>query len=276
MSRNRGWCFTVNNYNSDDEIWCYGLGWEAGCKYVVVGKEVGEAGTPHLQGYVYWSTLKSLGQMKDLHPTAHWEAQRGTCVQASDYCKKDGDFFDWGECPMDQKAKGDCGVERYELAIKAAQEGKWDEVPADILTKYSTGLQKAVTLLKPPVGVRDVLDNEWWYGPTGTGKTRRAVEMYPDAYIKDPKERWWDGYAGEEVVIIDDFDKYQVALGGDMKRWCDHYPFMAPVKGGYMKIRPLKVIVTSNYKIEEIWEDEQTIDPLKRRFKVTHYANYFN
>ena len=131
-----------------------------------------------------------------------------------------------------------------------------------------------------------MLEHEWWYGKTGTGKSWKAERENPGAYIKDPQERWWDGYDGEEVVIIDDFDKYQVKQGGDMKRWMDHRPFRAPIKGGYLTIRPRKIIVTSNYHPDQIWEDEETRDPIKRRVRIvrfgpkeedyTPYASTFN
>jgi len=56
-----------------------------------------------------------------------------------------------------------------------------------------------------------------------------------------------------------------------MKRWLDKYPFQAPVKGGYMLIRPKKIVVTSNYTVREIWSDEQTAGPIERRVRVIHH-----
>ena len=43
------------------------------------------------------------------------------------------------------------------------------------------------------------------FGETGVGKSRWACETYPDAYWKPPNSKWWDNYAQEETVIIDEF-----------------------------------------------------------------------
>jgi len=40
---------------------------------------------------------------------------------------------------------------------------------------------------------------------------------------------------------------------------------------GSQLIRPEKVIVTSNWKIRDIWDDERTYLPLERRFKIIEY-----
>lgn len=43
------------------------------CGYLIIGKEVGENGTPHLQGYIQMNTKQRLTQMKKIHGSAHWE-----------------------------------------------------------------------------------------------------------------------------------------------------------------------------------------------------------
>lgn len=113
------------------------------------------------------------------------------------------------------------------------------------------------------------LDNEWHYGDTGTGKSRHVREKYPDAYIKG-NNIWWDGYDGQEVVIIEEMAPKQISAH-HIKIWADHYPFSAEVKGGTMKLRPKKIVITSNYHPSEIWEGKQELEPLQRRFKFHHY-----
>lgn len=74
------------------------------------------------------------------------------------------------------------------------------------------------------------------------------------------------------MVILEDMDKYNVKMGGDIKRWADHYPFPAASKfEGKRDIRPLSIIITSNYHPRDIWDDPQTYGPIMRRFKLVEY-----
>lgn len=272
MSRSRNYCFTLNNY-TDLEVADLA---RAECKWLGYGKEVGENLTPHLQGLVCFATMKSLAQVKKLpgFARAHLEKMRGSFEQAKTYCAKDGQFEERGEPPMTQGQKGDANVERFDDARKAAEEGRFEDIPSDIYMRmdnachriHARAIQNLDTLDGP-------MEHEWWYGRPGTGKSRKAREEHPDAYVKDPCERWWDGYKGQEVVIIDDFDKYQKAQGGDMKRWLDRYSFKAPVKGGYLDVRPRKIIVTSNYHPDTIWDDEVTQAAIGRRVKIVRFGD---
>jgi len=118
----------------------------------------------------------------------------------------------------------------------------------------------------------DLFPNEWHCGPTGCGKSRPWREMEPKVYLKDVTTEWWNNYKNEEVVLIEDIDKYHVKKGYDLKIWLDRYSFKANVKCGYeMEIRPKKIVITSNFEPSDIWSDETTLGPLYRRLQIHRY-----
>jgi len=93
-----GICFTWNNYPDGAlQILIRSVG-TTGIKYLIAGHEVGDSGTPHLQGY-----LQSNHDMFKRFKTAwgcnsiHFEKQKGDSKEAADYCKKDGDFLEAGQ-----------------------------------------------------------------------------------------------------------------------------------------------------------------------------------
>jgi len=268
MSRSRGWCFTINNPKTLDKEKVLALQAE----YLVCGEEEGEQHTPHLQGYLYFGTVKSRSQISKMLPRAHLVAAKGTGQQNRDYCTKEGKILcERGSMPKDPKAQGAKGKEFWEEIKNQATAGSLDDIdPKTYVTLYGAlrAIQKDHAQKMPAC---ETTTGEWWYGPSGTGKSKTARETYPDAYIKGVN-KWWDGYRGEEVVIIEDLDKFNVSMGGDLKRWCDHYSFPAEIKGGGMNIRPKKIIITSQYDIGEIWEDEATVDALNRRCKKRRFG----
>lgn len=266
--RSRGYCFTINNPTEEDEDCIERLITSA--QYVCVGSEVGDSDTPHYQGYVYFKEKKSFNQIKNWLPRAHIEQQRGTHKQAIDYCKKDGNFKEWGDMPVGPEGQGS----KFKEALQLARQGKLREIedkyPA-IFLRYHSKLQG---LFKPerPVILSD-LANEWWYGETGTGKSRELWERFPEHYQKS-LNKWWDGYQNEEVVAIEEWSPKNEITSSFLKIWADRYPFTAKIKGGTLqKIRPKKIIVLSNYTIEECFPNTQDLGPIKRRFKVKHFIN---
>lgn len=77
------------------------------------------------------------------------------------------------------------------------------------------------------------------------------------------------------MVICEDLDIYNVAMGRQLKTWCDHYPYPVEAKyKGSQLIRPTTIIVTSNWEIRDIWTDARTYKPLERRFQIFEYDEH--
>lgn len=209
--------------------------------------------------------------MKELNSQAHWEIARGSNKEASDYCKKDGKFHEFGELPEEPHKLGN-----------EVQSAKWREISdlakkgdlATIDEKYPKpfiSCYKNLKSIKTDYMVRKPdLDNvcgTWYYGKPGVGKTRLVTKLYPNAYLKR-MNKWFDGYQHEEVIVVDDLDMSHAFMGYELKKLADRYCYMVEVKNDSMYIRPKQVIVTSQFSIDEIWKlDEQTAIALKRRFK---------
>lgn len=270
-TKSRGWCFTINNFTEGDINLCAIL--KDIAEYVVWGEEIGEQGTPHLQGFVLFKHPQHLKRLKTLLPRAHLEQQRGTAAQAADYCKKDGDFTEYGEYPATKKSLSD----QYRECISLAESGQLDtikELYPGIYLRYLSTFRSMVVRCGD---ILDELQSEWWVGPTGTGKSRTLWELYPDHYGK-ALNKWWDGYNGEETVAIEELNPESAKyLGHFIKIWGDRYPFSAEIKGGTLRrIRPKRIIVLSNYSIDECFPMSQDSDPIKRRFHVKHFYPFFN
>lgn len=93
MSFAKRWCFTLNNY-TDEDINCVREAFNnENCVFAVVGIEVGENGTPHLQGFIHLRNKKTFRSLKSILPSAHIELARGTDVENQLYCKKENNVL---------------------------------------------------------------------------------------------------------------------------------------------------------------------------------------
>lgn len=267
--RSRSWCFTLNNY-TDEEV--ERLQSEAlKTQYLVFGREVGDKGTPHLQGYVYFEHKKSFKQLKAfIGKRAHIEITRGSFLANIRYCsKEDPEPFTHGTPPATAQEKGRLTKERYAKLWKDAVSGDLSQIdPQRKIQHYRTLKQIGQDALDMS-GTLEETTGHWITGSFGCGKSHLARTTYPNAYIKTP-DQWWDNYNGQETVIIEDMDPYHVALGYSLKIWGDKYSFPAPYKGGiYKAIRPQRIIITSQYLPSDIWTDKKTIDAIEDRYTLT-------
>lgn len=150
MSRTTSWCYTLNNYADEPAF---------ESRYHVYGREVGAEGTPHLQGYVYFDTVKSFKQVKTLLPTAHWEAAKGSAAQNRAYCTKDGDYTETGTLPNPGKRND---IETLRDAIKSGERNPKrlrDQFSA--ACKYPAIVNQMLADNAPPLAVPEILLKPW-------------------------------------------------------------------------------------------------------------------
>lgn len=273
--KSRAWCFTLNNPTDDESAALRSLGECDICTYVVCGKEIGERGTPHVQGFVCWRNPRSMSGVKKHagFKRAHLERMRGTHAEAAAYCKKDGDFWEAGELPRAgrrsdlDEIKNEISEGKSELFIAENHFSQW-VVYRRSFTAYRRLLDNTPRDFKSFTNVL--------IGSTGTGKTRFVFQQHRDESIYVwSGDRWFDGYAGHAVALLDDF-RGELEVGF-LLRLLDRYPMQVPIKGGFVNWRPRRIYITSN-RVPEFWWDDrvvdrESIDALKRRFDRVDVVN---
>lgn len=266
-ARVSGYCFTINNYSADDVTKLHLLDYQ----YLIIGFEKGKKGTRHIQGYIHYKISQRFSKVKKDLPTAHIEQRKGTAQQASDYCKKENNFIELGTIPL---AKGDASKLVWKEILEHAKQGDYVWLQDNYPRVWINLSNRLESLRTPKTTILDgELDHEWWIGQTGTGKSKLLWELYPEHYQKDTN-KWWCGYRDQTVVAIEEWSPKNECTGAQLKIWADRYPFSGQIKGGTLqRIRPLKIIVLSNYEIEDCFTDSRDRDPITRRFTILRFPD---
>jgi hypothetical protein len=276
MSRARHWCFTLNNWTEDEYAQLEHLGTkDCTIEYLIIGKEVGEEGTPHLQGFCSFRVKQSLrGAKRFLGVRCHLEAARGRPYQAAEYCRKEGEYVEFGKCPPGSGARTDLVDAVARVKSGATKSDLIEESPA-LLARYPRFFSE---LFLSHGKSRDWETQVFvYYGETGIGKTRKAFEESNRPYMHSGG-CWFDGYDGEEEVIFDDFGGSEFKLTYLLKL-LDRYPMKVPVKGGFVNWIPKKIWITSNYSPKEWYanaKDEHVRALLRRLTKVVRFRRLVN
>lgn len=271
--KSRGHVFTVQNY-TDANLDKLKAGAESAV-YMVFGKEVApETGTPHLQGYVYYKNSRVSSSVCKKIGASWSECAKGSPQQNTEYCIKDGDFIKYGVEPK----KGERNDLKAFVETVVESEVKLDEEVlimdhTNVLARYPRFVDRVQRYYHPPKAL-EKLNNHWFHGQPGTGKSYTARQQ-GTYYVKAPN-KWFDGYADEDVVIVEDIEpQHARELSHMLKIIGDIEPFTAEVKGSTMFIRPKQIIVTSNYTIEEMGWDDITTRALQRRYAERNFAEVF-
>lgn len=184
------WVFTLNNY-TDDEVNHLVTALEPATTYLVFGREVGESGTPHLQGFFQLKNSTRFNAVKQLVGNRAWIAKAvGTTQQASDYCKKEGDFEEFGDVPTEQGNRTDWDVYRdWVIALgRVPSQREIINHNISLWARYSKScLEIAEALLEPPV-LTDSNPRFGWQtavcgridGSVASGANPRSVDFVVD------------------------------------------------------------------------------------------------
>lgn len=267
MARSRNYSFTLNNY-TDEEL--ENLKKLTGIKYMILGDEVGESGTPHIQGYCSWNSAKSFTATKKLLGNRiHLEVSKGTPFDNYVYCSKESILYETGDRPK-KVAQGERkdlqaikkGIKNGTKIRKLIDDDHINNLQqlkyAESLNKYYEKKRK----FKPTV--------KWYYGATGTGKTKTAYEEMEaltdddNIYTAMDTGKWWDGYDGQEYIIIDDmrsdFLKFHQLI-----KLIDRNEYRVETKGSTRQFLGKYIIITSAYPPDKLFHTEEDPGQLTRR-----------
>lgn len=245
-------------------------------KYLFAGfEQCPTTGSWHYQGYVHFAAKKRRSALEKLcESKISWRAAKADWECNWTYCTKfDKQPFVKGDLPADPSA-GEREKSDWDEAWQLAKTDQIESIRADIRLKHYHVIRNiARDYQAKPVDLQDY-NNEWVWGTTGSGKSTLARRENPDAYPKNCN-KWFCGYQGEGVVIIDDIDPESAKmLARYIKIWCDKFPFVAEMKGTSMMIRPLKFVFTSQYQIEECFTDPRDAAAIRRRMRVRRVVDF--
>ena len=257
-----------------DQLWATVLEWEP--QYLIVCRENHATGEPHMHCYIALNQTLQITK-KNIHmfdiakkvtkddgteeiKLFHCNIERiKSPKDAIRYVKKDGNYATKGICPWK-----DCATtaEKNKMLMNTdlmnlVQNG-------DISLFKVPQIKKALDILqnvKTSHTKKPVPKIYWFYGDTGSGKTKGAVEFAEsfkkEYWISHGDDKWYDGYYGQEVAILDDIRASTWSFS-NLLRLTDRYPYQVPIKGGYVWWLPKYIIITAPSRPEEVYKNHST------------------
>lgn len=228
----KSWRFTLNNWTEAE--FTNITHWDV--HRMAVAKEVGEEGTPHLQGLVTFTRTFRLAALKKLLSRAHWEP---ALVHDWNYEHKDGTEVFHVDNRRQGKRRDLDSTHEAAAAKKTVRAFVVEQKPSYQSLRL---FERLTDVLSDPRPIQPI-DVRWYYGPTGSGKTRGVYDEFPTCYSV-LSYKWWDGYVGQETVLVDDI-RPDWCTFGQLLRLTDRYPFRVEYKGGSREALFTRIIFTA-------------------------------
>lgn len=245
-------------------------------KYLCFGEEVcPKTQRKHWQGCVYFFNKVSIktAQKYLCIGNSHMESFQKSDNEedAVEYCKKDGNFKEYGIFPQQGK-RNDLDILKNDIMEgNCTAEDIMLENPI-IYHQYGRTLDKIEDIALRRKFRTEMTEGIWYYGRTGVGKSHITFEGFnPDTHYNVPNDKgWWDGYRQQEVVILNDF-RGDIAYN-ELLQLVDKFPYNVRRRGREpMPFTSKKVIITSSLHPSEVYKnrnEKDSIEQLYRRFRV--------
>lgn len=283
MATSRAYCLTINNWTQSEYVKLSNEQHD----YMIIAKEIGEEGTPHLQAYIYKKSKISFVGLRKRNPRAHIEPAIGNAQHNHDYCKKgsqpkeewlaektkgknygkEADFSEFGEIPNQGK--------RIDLDEITNQITNGETTAEEILLtqptlyhQYGRTFNALEDLRMRKLYRKEMTKCIWYYGPTGVGKSHTAFQNFtPETHYVYPTndKGWWDAYRQQEIVIINEF-RGQIAYS-ELLDLIDQWPKQVNRRGREpMPFTSKLIIITSSLKPEDVYHNLSERDSLAQLY----------
>jgi len=239
-----------------------------GCVYCIFQLEqCPDTGRRHLQGYARFDKPQRMAALQRIMPGGHFEAAKGQEEQNIKYCSKEESRVDgpWsaGE-PARPGRRSDITTAREVVTAGGGMRQVVEQVNsyqamrcAELMLKYKENRRD----WKPEV--------RWYFGSTGSGKTRSALQEFPDAWVSARNLKWWEGYDAHEVVVVDDFRR-DFCTFHELLRILDRYEYRVEMKGSSRQLLAKVIIITCPWAPRVLFESrgDEDVGQLMRRIDV--------
>lgn len=230
--------------------------------YIFQLEQCPETSRYHFQGYLRFTGPKALSYVKSVfgdYSHVHCESAKGTEEQNIAYCSKEESRvsgpWEFGERAQQGK-RSDIDTAREIVGNGGGMRGIIAEVGSYQAMRAG---QLMLCYVEPGRDASIPKVVRWYHGRTGTGKTRAAVEEFPDAWVSTQDLKWWDGYDAHKVVIVDDFRKGHCRFS-DLLRYLDRYEVKVAVKGGFRQLLADIIIITCPWAPDVLYSNREGED----------------
>lgn len=256
------------------------------CLYWCMCDEIGQEGTPHTHVYLLFKNPVMFSTLQKRFYGAHIEPAKGSNQQNRDYIRKEGKWLDDAKhgtsVPDSFEESGELPEEtdhrlKVNEAIFSMVEAGASNV--EILREYPSAMNRLAhieatrqTLLADQYR-KEYRHLEVYYiwGKTRVGKTRFVMEKhgYENVYRVTSYQHPFDGYAGEPVLLLDEF-RSSLPFS-DLLKYLEGYPIMLPCRYADKVACFTQVYIISNIPLSEQYPNIQADEPaswaaLKARF----------